>query len=256
MINKFYICLCIEYIGTSYNGWQCQPNKQTVQNKVEEALFKFSGELISTICSGRTDSGVHATSQVINFFTTKKRKLKAWRMGLNNILPDNIRVVWAADIDEDFSARFSALYRGYKYIILNTSVYHCFDRYRSFWVPKKIDINLMDYASQYLLGTHDFRVFSPKVPLSKNSVRTIINFTIKRENNYIIFRVTANSFLHHMVRNIVGSLLMVGLKKRSIHCIRDSLNGTTKLNNYTIPSQGLYLDNIHYPIKYMLPTGK
>lgn len=248
------IALGIEYDGKNYFGWQRQEKVRSVQQQLEQALSFVANEEISVFCAGRTDSGVHATGQVVHFETNANRTNTAWMFGVNANLPDDIAVSWAKEVSEDFHARFSATARRYRYVIYN-------NRLRSAILPfgvthhyQPLDHQLMHQAGQILLGENDFSTFRAAQCQSKTPWRNIHHLNVVRQENYVIVDIQANAFVHHMVRNIVGSLLEVGEKKRPVEWIAEILSKRDRtLAAPTAKAAGLYLVDVHYPLHFELP---
>ncbi|CEN32313.1 tRNA pseudouridine synthase A [Candidatus Westeberhardia cardiocondylae] len=248
------IALSIGYDGSKFFGWQRQKNLLSIQENIEYALSKIANEKIKTSCASRTDTGVHATSQIIHFNTNKILPINAWTLGVNSNLKKNINVNWAKPVQNNFHARFSAISRRYRYIIynfptrpslFNNGLMHC---------KKKLNIQNMNFSAKYLLGEKNFVSFRSSKCQSKTSWRNIYLLQIKSINNYIIIDIKANSFLHHMVRNIVGSFIEIGKEKQTKHWIQELLkNKNRKLAGPTAPAKGLYLVEIKYPTKFNLP---
>ena len=250
-ILKYYYALVIEYNGRAYCGWQKQLNKSSIQGVLEQALFKIAKESISTICAGRTDKGVHATNQVVSFSTTIKRPLKAWKFGVNAFLPNDIKVIESYNVDKEFNARFSAIYRRYNYIIYQFSSPSALFFGQYTWLPFKLNIDLMNTACQYLLGEQNFSAFRSSQCQSKSTHRNIHHAFFKKNGKCIIFDIQANAFLHHMVRNIIGTLIEIGTGKKSASWIKYLLQQhDRKKAGKTSPAEGLYLVKVGYPQHY------
>lgn len=248
------IALGIEYNGKPYNGWQRQQSVNSVQAELERALSLIANEKIDVFCAGRTDSGVHATGQVVHFETQANRPLKAWAFGTNAHLPDDIAVKWALDVEQDFHARFSAKARRYRYIL------YC-NKLRSAILPygvthTHLDLNeqLMHQAGQYLLGENDFSSFRAAQCQSHTPWRNIHHLNVSKQGNYIIVDIQANAFVHHMVRNIVGSLIEVGAGNQPIEWIDWLLKQRNRsLAAPTAKPDGLYLVDVIYPEQFNIP---
>ncbi len=250
------IAIGIEYNGSHFNGWQIQPrDARTVQEQVQQALAKIAIHPVSLICAGRTDTGVHATAQVAHFDTTVKRELKAWVMGGNIHLPDDVSIIWAKEVDEDFSARFSATKRSYRYVILNRRARTAIYSKQVTWIYDALDVEAMHEAAQGLLGKNDFSSFRSSKCQASNAIRTMHSINVFRDGDYIFLDICANAFLHHMVRNIVGSLLMIGRGEQPVTWMADllELKDRTKAGP-TAASAGLYLVAVEYPEQYDLPS--
>ncbi len=248
------IALGIEYAGQNYFGWQRQENLSTIQGELEKALSIIANEKIEVFCAGRTDSGVHGTGQVVHFETTAIRPEKAWAFGTNAHLPDDIAVKWAKTVPEDFHARFSATARRYRYII------YC-NKLRSAILPfgvthyhQELNAQLMHKAGQYLLGENDFSSFRAAQCQSNSPWRNVHHLKVTQQGQYIIVDIQANAFVHHMVRNIVGSLLEVGCGNQKPEWIQWLLaQKDRKLAAPTAKAEGLYLVHVDYPHEFDLP---
>ena len=246
--------LGVEYDGEKYFGWQRQNNVISVQEKLEQALSKIANEPITVFCAGRTDTGVNATNQVVHFDTDKIRKDVAWTLGVNTNLPDDIAVTWVKLVDDEFHARFSATARNYRYVIHN-------NRLRSAILSKglsfchfPLDEKLMDQAAQHLVGKHDFTSYRTVHCQSHSPVRTIHHCNVTRYGDYLVIDIKANAFLHHMVRNIAGSLMRVGQALESVDWIKDVLEAKNRcLAGMTAASGGLYFVDVDYPENFGIP---
>ena len=246
------ILLCIEYDGKNYFGWQEQKDPNTVQGKIQEAIFKFSQEKIKLFVAGRTDAGVHATGQIAHFDTKVSRSEDKWVFGLNTYLPEDIKIKFVKFVDDNFHARFSAVSRSYRYVIYNNKVKPCINRNKVAWYfLKNLDENKMQNAAKSLIGVMDFSCFRSAHCQSRSPIRKINDIIITRENDFIYIDINANSFLYNMVRNIVGSLVLVGSGEKNINWLKDLLS--SKNRNFAgkqFPAKGLYLVNIEYEMKY------
>ena len=246
--------LGVEYDGKNYHGWQRQKNAVSVQQTLERALSKIADEKIEVVCAGRTDTGVNATNQVVHFETDKIRKDVAWTLGVNTHLPQDIAVAWVKEVSDEFHARFSATARRYRYIIGNTrlrsailssGISHC---------HFPLNENLMHQAAQSLLGHNDFTSFRTVHCQSHSPNRTIIHCNVTRHGNFIIIDIKANAFLHHMVRNIAGSLMLVGQEIKPVSWIKEVLEAKNRcLAGVTAPSAGLYFVDVDYSEEFELP---
>jgi len=246
--------LGIEYDGKNYCGWQRQKSVVSVQQKLEQALSKVADEPIEVICAGRTDTGVNATNQVVHFDTSKIRKDVAWTLGVNTHLPKDIAVTWVNAVDDEFHARFSATARRYRYIIYNNRLRPAILNYGISHCHYPLDEHLMHQGAQHLVGKHDFTSFRTVHCQSHSPVRTIQHCNITRRGEYIIVDIKANAFLHHMVRNIVGSLMRVGQSQESTLWIREVLELKNRcMAGMTAPPEGLYFVEVDYPEQYTLP---
>ena len=249
------VALGIEYDGSGYYGFQKQKStEQTIQGNLENSISKVANHSIKTFCSGRTDAGVHAFMQVVHFDTESRRSTREWVRGINSYLPHDIKVLWSKELDETFHARFSATHRSYLYRILNNQTPSALWSKRSLFVPQKLDIRAMRAASKYLIGEHDFSSFRGSGCQSNSPVRTIENIKITKKNNFITFELRANAFLLHMVRIIIGTLLMVGKREIKPVEMKNILNEKDRrISGKTVSSSGLYFLGPKYPTKYQLP---
>jgi tRNA pseudouridine38-40 synthase len=252
------IVLGVQYDGTSWRGWQTQPGGGTVQDTLEAALAKFALTEISTTCAGRTDAGVHALEQVVHFDTPLERELFSWVRGVNAFLPPSIAVRWAHGIapgpDDEFHARFSATARTYHYLLYNHPVRSPLLASRAGWVFRPLQVEPMRRAAEFLLGTHDFSAFRAAECQARSPVKTMREIAIERHGNMIVFTVRANAFLHHMVRNIIGSLIVVGNGNHQPEWIGEILAGRDRSQAApTFMPDGLYLGKIEYDAKWGLP---
>lgn len=242
------IALGVEYMGSNFHGWQLQKSGiRTVQQQVEAALSSVANQAVRVFCSGRTDAGVHAVEQVIHFETTAQREDKAWLFGGNVNLPFDVNFTWAKCVDDDFHARFSAIARRYHYKIHNTKVRSAIIDKHSLWEPRTLDINAMQQASKYLLGEHDFSAFRGSLCQAKSPIKTIEFIHLSKDDDKILLDIKANAFLHHMARNIVGTLLKIGKGERPIEWMQEVLDSKDrKQAGATAPPQGLYFIKAFY----------
>lgn len=245
----------VEYNGTTYSGWQRQPFlSTTIQEQVENALSQIAAHPIEVICAGRTDAGVHSIGQVIHFDTTANRSKYAWLTGGNRYLPPTIRLQTIVPVRANFHARYHALSRSYRYIILNSHQSSALWKERCYWYPKPLDEKRMTLAAQALCGEHDFSAFRAAECQSKTPWRFIEKIIATRFGEWIAVDVQGNAFLHHMVRNIVGSLLMVGNGHRPIHWIEEVLKSCDRTQaGPTAPAYGLYFYRVTYPEADAIP---
>ena len=248
-MTKFKIV--IEYDGTNYVGWQKQKNGISIQELIENAIFKLSGEKTSLFGAGRTDSGVHALGQVAHFELIKSFSLENIRDGLNQHLrPHTIAILEVQKVDDDFHARFSANSREYKYLIINRRAPLTIEKNKAWGIFKKLEIKKMISESQYFLGKHNLEAFRSIDCQANSSVKTIETINVIEKENNIIIEVAAKSFLHSQVRIMVGTLVEIGKGKinKSIKDILISKDRTKA--GYSVPACGLYLLDIKYPKKY------
>lgn len=248
------IALGIEYQGTHYCGWQRQKHCDSVQAQVEAALTEIAAETISLFCAGRTDTGVHALGQVVHFETSSERPTKAWVQGVNTKLPGEVRVAWAQTMDEAFHARFSAFARQYRYVIFNRPVHSAVLHNRVTWEPYALDVDKMNAAAQALIGEQDFSSFRASQCQAEHAMREVQSVQVSRRGDMVFVDIKANAFLHHMVRNIVGSLMQVGKGQQSVNWIAEllALKDRTKAAP-TAPASGLYFVNAFYPDEFNIP---
>lgn len=246
--------LGIEYDGSRYHGWQRQKNATSVQERLEKALSKIANEPIEVICAGRTDTGVNATNQIVHFETEKIRKDVAWTLGVNTNLPKDIAVSWVKEVSQDFHARFSATARRYRYIIYNNKMRSAILSQGLSFCHYPLDEKLMHQAAQQLIGKHDFTSFRTVHCQSHSPVRTLYHCNVSRQGDYLIIDVKGNAFLHHMVRNIAGSLMRVGQGLESVEWIKEVLEHKNRcVAGMMAPAAGLYFVDVEYPAEFELP---
>lgn len=253
-ISRF--ALAVEYCGEHYCGWQrlAGTNLPTVQAHLEQALSYVANEPIKVVCAGRTDAGVHATNQIIHFDTAAIRPSKAWVLGCNTHLPADIRVRWAHVVDPSFHARFSARERTYRYLIANTAAPPAIAGKLCLWIRKPLDVVVMQQAANYCIGEHNFNAVRSSICQAKNPVRTLHRFTVTPFNDWLVVEVCGNAFLHHMVRNLMGLLLPVGLHDRKPEWVRDVLASCDrKQAGKTEAANALYLVKVGYDKDYGFP---
>jgi len=251
------IALGIEYNGSLFNGYQSQAaGTRTVQDELEKALSKVADKAIRLTCAGRTDTGVHATGQVVHFDTDVRRELKAWMLGGNTNSPRDISIHWVREVSDNFSARFSAISRSYRYILFNRKARSAVFQHNVSWAFEHLDEKKMHDAAQALLGEHDFSAFRSSQCQAKHAVRDMLAISVKREGDYVILDIQANAFLHHMVRNIVGTLMKIGSGEQPVAWMAQILNGRDrKKAGMTAQAAGLYLINVEYPPEHGLPQS-
>ena len=251
------IAIGIEYDGTAYNGWQRQLHGVGVQTVIENAVSKIANESIETICAGRTDSGVHAIAQVVHFDSKVKRTMRNWLFGINSNLPDDVNACWAKIVDQNIHARFSAISRRYRYLILNKSVRSSLHRNRAWWIHRSLNEFDMQRAADHLLGKHDFSAFRAAGCRASTPIREISNIRINRDGDWITIDVTANAFLQHMVRNIAGLLVTIGQSEANSALAKEVLESCDrKKGGVAAPAHGLTLMKIDYPDKFDLPITR
>lgn len=247
------LALGLAYDGTDFHGYQTQPSGQSVQDHLERALAYFlalpaSATHLCTTAAGRTDAGVHAQGQVVHLDTEADRPAWNWVRGLNSALPPTIRVRWAARVEADFHARFHATQRHYTYRIINSPVDDPLRHRYATWVFQPLNAQAMHDAAQCLLGEHDFTSFRAAECQANSPVRRLDHLSVQRQDDLITLRISGNAFLHHMVRNIVGSLVEVGRGAQPATWIAELLQGRNRsLAARTFPAQGLCLAQVTYP---------
>lgn len=245
------IVLGIEYDGSGYSGWQWQAHQPSVQLALEQALSKIANQPITVQCAGRTDSGVHALEQVVHFDTVVERDLHAWMLGGNSQLPDAVKILWVKPAVADFHARYSAIARFYRYIILNRPAKSALQPRQMTWCNYALDADKMHQAAQSLLGNHDFSSFRAQGCQSKSPWRVMHFIDVYREGDRVIMDISANAFLHHMVRNIAGVLMAIGAGQQPVEWTQQLLAVKNRqLAGVTAPPDGLYLAGVYYPEVY------
>lgn len=248
------LAMGVEYDGSSFHGWQRQKSGvATVQELVEKALSSVADHPVSVLCAGRTDTGVHGLGQVIHFDTAAVRSYRGWLLGTNVNLPSEINVTWVKEVAESFHARFSALNRRYRYIILNRSVRSAIWCKRTVWIHYPLDAERMHEAAQVLVGTHDFSSYRALGCQAKSPVKSIIHLNVSRQEDRVIIDIKANAFLHHMVRNLAGVLIAIGKGDRPLSWAEEVLGyRDRRLAGVTAPPEGLYLMEVGYPLEFGL----
>lgn len=248
----------IEYDGQRYSGWQAQshPGVITIQEKLEEALAIVAAQMLRVQCAGRTDTGVHGHEQIIHFDAPVTRSSKSWVLGTNANLPPDIRVHWASPVSPLFHARFSALSRRYRYIIANTAVRPAVMAGKLSWQRRALNADLMHSEAQCLLGERDFSAFRAASCQSTSPMRNVHFIEVTRRGPLVVIDIQANAFLHHMVRNIAGSLMAVGTGRCPAGWLEQVMEGRDRKRAAdTAPADGLYLVRVEYPPEYALPVS-
>ncbi len=248
----------IEYDGSGFRGWQSQQaGTRTVQDCLERAIARVANHAVRVVCAGRTDAGVHATGQVVHFDTPARRRRRNWLLGVNSNLPEDINLTWVREAPDTFHARFSALARRYRYVILNRPFRSALERRRAVWCHRPLDADTMQAAGLSLVGEHDFSSFRAVECQAKSPVRRIHELTVRRLGEQVILEVEANAFLHHMVRNIAGVLMTIGGGERPVDWVDQVLAYRDRtLGGVTAPAQGLYLTTVRYDPAFDLePPG-
>ena len=256
-LDSSRIALAVEYNGAAYNGWQRNPAVPTVQAHLEAALSRVANHPIKVCCAGRTDSGVHASNQIVHFEPEVRRSEKAWVLGANSNLPMDIAVKWAIAVPDDFHARFSATSRTYRYLICNSAVKPALAYSQLTWIRQSLDCDLMHQEAQCLLGEHDFSSFRGASCQSKTPFRDLEKISCFRVGELLVVEITANAFLLHMVRNIVGVLTAVGSGEAEAGWTRQVLQAKDRcVGGVTAHPNGLFLVSVGYPQNYGLPPLK
>ena len=249
------IALGVEYDGSHFCGWQAQKEDlPTVQGALENGLSKVANEPIKVVCAGRTDTGVHGVGQVVHFDTHTERSERSWILGTNANMPKTVSVLWAKPVSEDFHARFSALGRRYRYVIVNRFVRPTFAAHRVTWEHRPLDVERMQVAARHLIGEHDFSSYRAVACQAHSPVRTVQRLEVQRKDDLIIIDIQANAFLHHMVRNIAGVLMDIGAGEQDVDWSREVLEHRDRtLGGVTAPPGGLYFMEVEYPEEFALP---
>jgi tRNA pseudouridine38-40 synthase len=249
------IALGIEYDGTAYAGWQQQAHSPSIQGELQAALAGVAGHPVGLTAAGRTDAGVHALAQVAHFDTTAQRPEQAWSLGGTAGAADDLSILWACEVPDRFHARHAALSRTYLYRVLNRRVRPALERHRACWVRRPLDAPAMHRAAQRLLGERDFTSFRAAECQSATPMRRLVATGVERCGDELRITVQANAFLHHMVRNIAGSLLLVGSGQRPEDWLVEVLEARDRtLAGPTAPPQGLYFAAVEYPAEFALPS--
>jgi tRNA pseudouridine38-40 synthase len=250
------LALAVEYDGTGFLGWQRLSHGRTLQGELERALSAVADAPIHTLCSGRTDAGVHALNQVVHFDTTVVRPPRGWMLGSNSLLPRSVAVTWVGPVPSDFHARFSARRRRYRYRILNRPVRAALLADHLCWERRPLDAAAMHAAAQALVGEHDFSAFRAQSCQARHARRRVHAVSVQRHDDQVVIDIEANAFLQHMVRNIVGALLPVGRGDRPTDWPAGMLaSGLRELAAVTAPPQGLVFLGPRYPRGLGLPAA-
>ncbi len=249
------LALGIEYDGSAFAGWQHQRHARSVQGELQQALSRVADHPVDLVAAGRTDAGVHAFAMVAHFDTTASRPLHAWVLGANANVTDEITVLWAHPVPDTFHARHDARARRYLYRILDQRVRPALQRHRVCWVRSELDAARMHLAAQALVGHHDFSSFRAAECQSPTPIRDLTEVTVERNGRYVEVSLRANAFLHHMVRNIAGSLILVGRGERPPEWVGDVLRLRDRTQaGPTAPAQGLYFAGAEYPAGFGVPS--
>lgn len=248
------IALGLEYCGTPFRGWQSQADGRGAQDALERALAAIAAMPVRTVAAGRTDRGVHAALQVVHFDAPVTRPQMAWVRGVNTHLPQAMAVLWAHPVSDAFHARFAASARHYTYLLSNRAVRSALFADRIGWYHRPLDVDAMRAGTRALVGTHDFSVFRAAECQARTPIKTLAQIDIAREGELLRFDFSADAFLHHMIRNIIGSLLHVGSGKAPPAWIAELLASRDRTRAAaTFAPEGLYLTGVDYPADYGLP---
>lgn len=249
------IALGVEYDGRSFCGWQSQKGDlPTVQGSLEAGVSIVANQPIKVVCAGRTDTGVHACAQVVHFDTNTERDERSWVLGTNANIEKSISVLWAKPVSDEFHARFSALRRRYRYVIVNRFVRPTFAAGRVCWDHRQLDEKRMQQAANHLIGEHDFNSYRAVACQAHSPVRTVTRLDVHRKEDLVIIDIEANAFLHHMVRNIAGVLMAIGAGEQDINWSKEVLDARDRtLGGVTAPPHGLYFMGVEYPPEFGIP---
>jgi tRNA pseudouridine38-40 synthase len=241
------IALVVSYDGTAYHGWQCQPDLITIQQILQESIENIVNHKVKIYGGARTDSGVHAFGQTVNFFTMSTIELRGLARGLNSHLPPDIRIRNAREVDEHFHARYSAKSKIYVYSILNTPYNSPFYGRYVWHLPYGLDVSFMNHAAKLIVGMHDFSAFKKKDEIYRSNVREVIKAGVKRKGDFMYILIEATGFLRYMVRNIVGTLMLVGSGKLAVEDFKNIFDSKDREKaGPTAPAKGLFLREIKY----------
>jgi tRNA pseudouridine38-40 synthase len=250
------VALGVSYNGQTYQGWQSQSSRQTVQDKLEAALSKFTAQRVSTLCAGRTDSGVHALMQVVHFDTDKKRDTHAWIRGTNANLPHDIAVQWSMPVPKAFHCRASATSRRYAYVLLESAIRPSVEMGRVGWVCRALNGAAMQKAAQYLLGEQDFSSFRAAQCQALSPIKNMLAIHIHQRGAYWRIEFEANAFLHHMIRNIMGCLVQIGQGKKPPEWMAEVLAARERRAAApTFSPDGLYFLGPRYEAHWGIPES-
>lgn len=251
------VALGVSYDGSPFCGWQSQPNGCGVQDVLESAIASIAQHPIRVHAAGRTDTGVHASGQVVHFDTDSLRPLTAWVRGVNANLPATVRVEWAHGVDNEFHARFSAFERSYQYLLYNAPVAPALMATKAGWFHLPLNVSAMQEAAAYLLGEHDFSAFRASECQAKSPIRTLHRSEVIASGKYLVFNFSANAFLQHQVRNMIGALVYIGKGAHPPSYIAELLQKRDRtLSPPTFSPNGLYLTGVGYDKKWGLPINQ
>lgn len=249
--------LGIEYDGGGFAGWQSQQRERTVQGELEAALSSVADEPVAVVAAGRTDAGVHASGQIAHFDVHCERSLHGWLRGANSNLPSDMAVTWVRAVPDTFHARYAATARSYRYLLCERRVRPVLARQHAYWSYLPLDTERMQQAADSLLGEHDFSAFRSAHCQAHSPVRTVRELRVARQEEWVVIDVTANAFLYHMVRNLVGTLLKVGQHEAEVIWAAKMLAGRDRRRaGPTAPAEGLTLTAVEYPERFELPASR
>ena len=248
------IAIGVEYDGGAFHGWQLQPHAHSVQETLQSALSQVAAAPIALSCAGRTDAGVHARAQVAHFDTAAQRSPRSWLLGANRALPSSVSLRWVQPVSDAFHARYGALRRSYRYLLLNRPARSALAAGRAWCVHRPLEAGPMQAAADLLVGEHDFSAFRAAECQARTPVRRVEALLVQRRDDWVHIDITANAFLHHMVRNIVGTLVAVGLGDAPPGRTGEQLKSRQRsTGEATAPAHGLYLWRVEYPPEFGLP---
>ena len=257
MSDDLRLALGISYCGTAFSGWESQRDKRTVQAVLEDALSSVAASGVAVSCAGRTDSGVHAFGQVVHFDVSVSRPDAAWLYGTNTLLPPDVSVQWVKAVPPGFHARFSAVSRHYRYLLLNRRVRCPLRANSAGWEPRPLSLAAMRAASSFLVGSHDFSSFQSSGCQAKTPDRTVYFVTVEKYSDMLVIDIAADAFLQKMVRNIVGTLVKVGLEQEAPSWVAEVLARRDRtVAGATAAADGLYLLKVCYPCDYGIPVSQ
>lgn len=246
----------LEYDGTAFFGWQHQSHARSIQTVLAAAIARVADHPVAAVAAGRTDAGVHACGQVVHFDTGARRSLRSWLLGINSNLADDLAVQWVRPVPPDFHARYTAIGRTYRYVILNRPVRSALERHRAWCLRPPLDTSRMAAAAAVLVGEHDFSAFRGAGCQARSPRRRIDHVAVSRRGEHVMVEVRANGFLYHMVRNLVGSLVVIGSGEQGPEWLAGVLAGRDRRAAApTAPPAGLYLAQVHYPAEFGLPEA-
>ena len=257
MRGTIRIALGLEYDGTAYAGWQTQRSSPSIQSLVEGALSPVAAAPVNIICAGRTDAGVHACGQIAHFDTEARRSERGWVLGANTSLPGDINVAWARPVPRHFHARYSAEARTYRYYVFNRPVRSALAARSAAWIRQPLDHERMNSATSALVGSHDFSAFRSAASQGHSPIRRIEALSVERHGDFVLIQITANAFLHHMVRNIAGLLIAIGQGDKDPGWAASVLESKDRAQaGPTASAEGLYLWFVRYPRAFELPPTR